>query len=127
MLLIGFGRFGQIVSQCLLAEDIDVTTIDNDAEMIQAAARFGFKVYYGDGTRLDVLRAAGRRPGAADRGMRRQARDRRPHRRAGPGANFPARKLFVRSFDRGHTLELLAQGVDYQMRETFASASSSAA
>ncbi len=59
VLVIGFGRFGQIVSQCLLAEGVDVTTIDNDPEMIQQAARFGFKVYYGDGTRLDVLRAAG--------------------------------------------------------------------
>jgi hypothetical protein len=57
--VIGFGRFGQIVSQCLLAEAIDVTTIDNDPEMIQDAGGFGFKVYYGDGTRLDVLRAAG--------------------------------------------------------------------
>src|SRR5260370_36739976 len=59
VLVIGFGRCGQIVSQCLLAEGIDVTTIDNDAQMIQSAGRFGFKVYYGDGTRLDVLRAAG--------------------------------------------------------------------
>ena len=59
MLVIGFGRFGQIVAQCLLAEGVDVTTIDNDPDMIQNAGRFGFKVYYGDGTRLDVLRAAG--------------------------------------------------------------------
>src|SRR5712671_6035812 len=58
-LLVGFGRFGQIVSQCLLAEGVDVTALDNDPEMIQAATRFGFKVYYGDGARLDVLRAAG--------------------------------------------------------------------
>ena len=40
---------------------IDVTTIDNDPEMMESAAAFGFKVYYGDGTRLDVLRAARRR------------------------------------------------------------------
>ena len=43
VLVIGFGRFGQIVSQCLLAEGIDVTIIDNDPEMIQQAARFGFR------------------------------------------------------------------------------------
>ena len=61
MLVIGFGRFGQIVSQYLLAEEVDVTAIDLDSEMIQVAGRFGFKVYYGDGTRLDVLRAAGAR------------------------------------------------------------------
>ena len=59
VLVIGFGRFGQIVSQYLLAEEIDVTAIDLDPDMIQVAGRFGFKVYYGDGTRLDVLRAAG--------------------------------------------------------------------
>src|SRR5205807_3606252 len=59
VLVIGFGRFGQIAAQSLLAEGIDVTAIDNDAQMIQNAGRFGFKVYYGDGTRLDVLRAAG--------------------------------------------------------------------
>ena len=40
VLVIGFGRFGQIVSQCLLAEGIDVTTIDNDPEMIQDASTF---------------------------------------------------------------------------------------
>ena len=65
VLVIGFGRFGQIVSQCLLAEGIDVTTIDNDPEMMQSAAGFGFKVYYGDGTRLDVLARGGRRRRAA--------------------------------------------------------------
>src|ERR1700730_1385665 len=58
VLVIGFGRFGQLVSQCLLAESVDVVTIDNDPEMIASAGRFGFKVYYGDGTRLDVLRIA---------------------------------------------------------------------
>ena len=57
--MVGFGRFGQIVSQPLLLRGIDVSIIDNDVEMIQAAARFGFKVYYGDGTRLDILHAAG--------------------------------------------------------------------
>ena len=59
VLVIGFGRFGQIVSQCLLAEGVDVTAIDSNPEMIRQAGRFEFKVYYGDGTRLDVLRAAG--------------------------------------------------------------------
>src|SRR5262249_36399769 len=59
ILLVGFGRFGQIVAQCFVAEGVDVTALDNDPEMIEAATRFGFKVYYGDGSRLDVLRAAG--------------------------------------------------------------------
>ena len=56
---IGFGRFAQVVSQPLLARRTDVSLIETDVEMIQVAATFGFKVYYGDGTRLDVLRASG--------------------------------------------------------------------
>jgi glutathione-regulated potassium-efflux system protein KefB len=121
VLVIGFGRFGQIVSQCLLAEGIDVTAIDNDPEMLESAARFGFKVYYGDGTRLDVLRAAGMRearliavciddPEAASRIVD------LVH------AECPAAKLYVRSFDRRHTLQLIAKGVDFELRETYESA-----
>jgi glutathione-regulated potassium-efflux system protein KefB len=121
VLVIGFGRFGQIVSQCLLAEAIDVTTIDNDPGMIQDAAGFGFKVYYGDGTRLDVLRAAG----AGDARLIAVCIDNREaasrvvdlvH------AEFPGTKLYVRSFDRRHTLQLVAKGVDFELRETYESA-----
>ncbi|MFC7554956.1 monovalent cation:proton antiporter-2 (CPA2) family protein [Pseudoroseomonas wenyumeiae] len=59
VLMIGFGRFGQVASQGLLARGIDITIIESDTEMIRAAAGFGFKVYYGDGRRLDVLHASG--------------------------------------------------------------------
>jgi monovalent cation:proton antiporter-2 (CPA2) family protein len=121
-LVIGFGRFGQLVSQCLVAEAVDVITIDNDPEMIEAAGRFGFKVYYGDGARLDVLRAA----------IRTEVRlvavcvDKRDTTNRIVDlvrAEFPGLKLYVRSFDRRHTLELLAKdGVDYQIRETVESA-----
>ena len=120
-LLIGFGRFGQIVAQCLLAEGVDVTTIDNDPEMLQAATRFGFKVYYGDGARLDVLRAAG--AGTArlialcidDPEMALHIVDL-------VRAEFPDAALYVRSYDRRHSLRLIAKGVDYELRETFESA-----
>jgi len=121
VLVIGFGRFGQIVSQCLLAEDIDVTTIDNDPEMIQDAAGFGFKVYYGDGTRLDVLRAAG--AGEA-RLVAVCVDDRQAASRIVDlvHAEFPGTKLYVRSYDRRHTLQLIAKGVDFELRETYESA-----
>jgi glutathione-regulated potassium-efflux system protein KefB len=120
-LVIGFGRFGQLVSQCLLAEGVDVVTIDNDPEMVANAGRFGFKVYYGDGARLDVLRAAVRtevrlvavcvdKRDAANRIVD-LAR-----------TEFPHLKLYVRSYDRRHTLELLAKGIDFEIRETFESA-----
>jgi glutathione-regulated potassium-efflux system protein KefB len=121
VLLVGFGRFGQVVSQLLLRQGCEVTAIDNDIEMIEAAERFGFKVYYGDGARLDVLRAAG-----ADRArlicvcvekketttkiveIAREA--------------FPLAKIFGRAFDRIHAIELIERGVHYQMRETYESA-----
>jgi glutathione-regulated potassium-efflux system protein KefB len=121
VLVIGFGRFAQVVCQALLPRKIDVSIIDNDVDMIRAAGNFGFKVHYGDGTRLDVLRASGAenaeailvcvdKPAAAD------------HIVAVARAEFPHAKLFVRSFDRGHTLRLIAARVDYQIRETFESA-----
>ncbi|MFC5388546.1 monovalent cation:proton antiporter-2 (CPA2) family protein [Brevundimonas bullata] len=121
VLIIGFGRFAQVVSQPLLARDVDVSIIENDVEMIQAAGNFGFKVYYGDGTRLDTLRASGAgkaeavlvcvdKPEAADKIVQLMK------------SEFPGVKLFVRAFDRGHSLRLIAAGVDYHIRETFESA-----
>ncbi|GGB88233.1 potassium efflux system protein [Novosphingobium endophyticum] len=58
-LVVGYGRFGQTVAQMLIAADIQVTLIDNDIEMIDVAGSFGAKVYFGDGTRIDLLRQAG--------------------------------------------------------------------
>lgn len=121
VLLIGFGRFGQVASQSLLARDVDVTIIDNDVDMIHSAERFGFKIYYGDGTRLDVLHASGagtaraiavcvNDPLEADRIVELVAHE------------FPQAKLLVRSFDRQHSLRLIHAGVDFQIRETFESA-----
>ena len=89
--------------------------------MIQVAGRFGFKVYYGDGTRLDVLRAAGLE----------QARliaicidneDKTNRIVDLVQSEFPGTKIFARSYDRGHTLQLLAKDVDFELRETFESA-----
>ena len=121
VLIIGFGRFGQIVSQCLSGEELDVTVIDTDTEMIQAAGRFGFKVYYGDGTRLDVLRAAHADKArliavCVDNG---ETAERIVDI---VKANFPLTKLYVRSYDRTTTLALRARDVDFEIRETFESA-----
>lgn len=121
VLIIGFGRFAQVVSQPLLARDVDVSIIDLDVEMIQAAGNFGFKVYYGDGTRLDVLRASGAgnaetilvcvdKQADADKIVELVK------------AEFPLTKLFVRAYDRGHAIRLVQAGVEYQLRETFESA-----
>ena len=121
ILLIGFGRFGQIAVQPLLAERIDVTVIDTSVERIRNAARFGFKVYYGDGCRLDVLRSAGAgeaRIIAVCVGERSTADAIvdlcREH--------FPVAKVFARAYDRIHAIGLLERGVDFQLRDTLESA-----
>ena len=59
VLVVGFGRFGQILAQVLLAKNVNATILDASAERVRQAARFGFRIYFGDGTRRDVLRAAG--------------------------------------------------------------------
>ena len=121
VLIIGFGRFGQVMSQSLLARDVDVTIIDSDIEMIRSAEEFGFKIYYGDGSRLDVLHSSG--AGSA-RAIAVCIDDRAAATRIVElaKAEFPQAKLLVRSFDREHSLELINAGVDYQIRETFESA-----
>ena len=58
-LVVGYGRFGQTVAQILIASEVPVTLIDSDITMIDVAQSFGAKVYFGDGTRLDLLRQAG--------------------------------------------------------------------
>ncbi|HRK63143.1 MAG TPA: monovalent cation:proton antiporter-2 (CPA2) family protein [Terricaulis sp.] len=121
VLFIGFGRFAQVVSQSLLARGVDISLIETDVEMIQAASTFGFKVYYGDGTRLDVLHASGAHTAEAILVCidKQEAADRIV---TLCKAEFPHAKLFVRAFDRGHSLRLIQAGVDYQIRETFESA-----
>jgi glutathione-regulated potassium-efflux system protein KefB len=121
VLMIGFGRFGQVVSQALLARCVDVSIIDADVEMVRAAKDFGFAVYYGDGTRLDVLRASG---AAKARAIAVCVNDRATCDRIVElvRSEFAQAKLLVRSFDREHARLLVGAGVDYQIRETFESA-----
>ncbi|MCX7327547.1 MAG: monovalent cation:proton antiporter-2 (CPA2) family protein [Hyphomicrobiales bacterium] len=121
VVIIGFGRFGQIVTQTMLTQRIDVTVIDKNVERIKSAARFGFKIYYGDGTRLDVLRAAG--AGKAkliavcvdDSDAARRITEIVKQ-------EFPQARVHVRVFDRVHAIELMGIGADRFVRETFESA-----
>ncbi len=121
VLVVGFGRFAQVASQALLARGVDVAIIETDVEMIQSASRFGFKVYYGDGSRLDVLRASGAEHARAIMVCvdKQETADRIVEL---VKAEFPLTKLFVRAYDRGHALSLIEAGVDFQIRETFESA-----
>ena len=120
VLFVGFGRFAQVASQGLLARGVEMSLIETDVEMIQVAATFGFKIYYGDGTRLDVLHASGaanaeailicvEKPEVTDRIV------------ALVKSEFPHVKIFARAFDRGHSMRLVQAGVDYQIRELFES------
>jgi monovalent cation:proton antiporter-2 (CPA2) family protein len=121
VIVVGFGRFGQIVTQALLLQHVDVTIIDSDVERIRSAANFGFKIYYGDGTRLDVLRAAGAGKARViciciddkEAALRIVEMAR---------AEFPQARLHARAYDRIHAIELMKANVDYQLRETFESA-----
>jgi glutathione-regulated potassium-efflux system protein KefB len=121
VLMIGFGRFGQIVSQPLLARGYTLSLIDKDAEFVRDASEFGFKVYYGDGSRIDILHAAGAGTAKAiliciddkDAALKiaEIARE-----------EFPLVPILARAYDRGHAIDLLHAGVNFQIRETFESA-----
>ena len=59
VIIAGFGRYGQIVARVLLAQGIPTTVLDHSVEMLEAARTFGYRVHYGDATRLNLLRIAG--------------------------------------------------------------------
>ena len=120
-IIIGYGRFGQTVGQMLTAQGIAVTLIDTDIEMIDIAGTFGAKVYYGDGTRLDLLRQAG----AADAELMLFCTD---GDQIGPDLveavhdAFPQAAIFVRAFDRRALVRLKDAPVTGVVREVLDSA-----
>lgn len=120
-LIIGFGRVGQIASQFLLARGFEVSIIDTDVEMIDVAREIGFEVYYGDGTRLDILRAAGVEQThvvlVCVDGIEDGTKITRLLK-----AEYPLLPVIARAVDRVHSLELIRAGADAQVRETFESA-----
>ncbi|WP_341890229.1 glutathione-regulated potassium-efflux system protein KefC [Variovorax sp. YR752] len=59
VIIAGFGRYGQIVGRLLFANGFSATVLEHDAEQVEVVRRFGWPVYYGDATRLDLLRSAG--------------------------------------------------------------------
>jgi glutathione-regulated potassium-efflux system protein KefB len=120
-LIVGYGRFGQTVGQMLTAQGIAVTLIDTDIEMIDVAGQFGAKVYYGDGTRLDLLRQAG----AAEAELILFCID---GDQIGPDLieavheAFPKAAVFVRVFDRRALVRLKGAPVAGVVREVLDSA-----
>ena len=120
VIIVGHGRFGQQVSQIMQAAGRSVTLIDINPQTIDRSGDFGFKVFYGDGTRVDLLKRAGGEEAQAiffcidDRYM--TAESLMPVRET-----FPRTKLFVRAFDRQQALLLMKDDGISIMREVFES------
>ena len=121
VIIAGFGRVGQIATRMLLASGIRVTVLDNDPELIDLLRRFGHKVFYGDATRLDLLRAAGADKAVLlvnaiddmDSSLRLTDLVRQ---------HFPHLKMIGRARNMTHLFELRERGVELIERETFESA-----
>ena len=118
IVIAGFGRFGQIVGRLLIAQGYTCTVLDHDAEMIEAARSFGYRVFYGDASRLDLLRTAGAGTAkvlviavdAKEQSLKivDLARE-----------HFPQLQLVARARDVTHWHELRERGVTYVQRELF--------
>ncbi len=120
-LIIGYGRFGQTVAQMLIAADIPVTLIDRKPDQIDLAEKFGAKVYFGDGKRIDLLRQAG----AGDAAMIVFCIDGdqlTPELFAAMNDAFPEAMIYARAFDRRTVMRLQTSPVDFLVREMMESA-----
>lgn len=118
IILAGFGRFGQVIGRFLMAQGVQVTVLEKDPEQIDLIRKFGFKAYYGDATRLDILRGAG----AADARLMIVAvgnRDACLHIVDMVKAEFPQLVVFARARNREHAYLLHKAGADAFKRETF--------
>jgi glutathione-regulated potassium-efflux system ancillary protein KefC len=125
VIIAGFGRYGQIVGRMLSAQGLTATVLDHDADMIEAARSFGYKVFYGDATRMDMLRTAGAATAKVlviavdDTGQSLAIVDlAREH--------FPNLELVARARDVTHWNELRDRGVMRVEREVFESSLRSA-
>ena len=121
VIIAGFGRFGQIIGRVLLANGIRVVVLDHDPDQIDFLRKFGYKVYYGDATRLDLLEAAGAKDATliinaiddVDDSLALTDRVRE---------HFPNVKMIARARNVTHYIELHKRGVSVVERETFESA-----
>lgn len=120
-IVIGYGRFGQTVAQMLMASGCSVTMIDKKPAQIEVSGQFDVKVYYGDGTRMDLLRRAG----AEDARILAFCMD-DPHldgKLLEPILEaFPQAKVFVRAFDRRQLMAISSLDLAGTVREVYESA-----
>lgn len=117
VLILGFGRVGQLVSRLLHTQDIETTIIDHDGDHIEFVKQFGNRVFYGDASDIDLLRMAG----AADAEVIIIAIDdvkKSTQTARSIKENFPQIKLVSRARNRSHVFDLMDIGVDFVERET---------
>jgi glutathione-regulated potassium-efflux system protein KefB len=120
VIVVGHGRFGQNVAQIMQAAGRSVTLIDINPETIDVANEFGRKVFYGDGTRIDLLQRAGADKACAiffcidDRDL--TAETLMPLRQT-----FPKTRIFARAYDRRQAMELMPDSDIGIVREVFES------
>jgi monovalent cation:proton antiporter-2 (CPA2) family protein len=122
-IVVGYGRFGQTVAQMMMAKRIGVTLIDKKPAQIELSGEFGTKVYYGDGLRLDLLRAAG----AETARVIAFCNDNREGELTAEALGavleaFPHAEVMVRAYDRLHLIELDNLDLAFAEREMFESA-----
>jgi voltage-gated potassium channel Kch len=120
-IIVGYGRFGQTVAQMLMGHGFEVVLIDKKPAQIEVSSRFDMKVYYGDGTRIDLLR----RSGADEARLIAFCHDDPSFDRRvlEPIAEtFPQAALLVRAFDRRQLLALKDMDITGVVREVFESA-----
>jgi len=120
VIIAGHGRFGMTIVRLLQANRRRTVVLDHDAEQIEALRKFGFRVYYGDAARLDLLEAAGAKEAKAFV-LAIDDRDRTLQIAESVMRHFPHLRLFARAFDRVHAYQLLNLGVPNVYREVFGS------
>lgn len=116
VIIAGFGRFGQIVGRFMVSQGVEITVLEKSPEQVELLRKFGSKAYFGDATRLDLLRSAGAEEARllvvavddADSAVEivKLARQ-----------NFPHLKVFARARNRRHAFDLDRAGADYYHRE----------
>lgn len=117
VLILGFGRVGQVIGRLLQTQNIETTIIDKDGDHIEFLKQFGHRVYYGDATNMDLLRTAG----AAEAHVIVVAMDDRAAVTQAVKSikqEFPQAKIIARARGRTHMFDLLAEEVDFAERET---------
>jgi monovalent cation:proton antiporter-2 (CPA2) family protein len=120
VIIAGFGRFGQIVARILRVKRLAFTALDSSQTHVDFVRRFGNKVYYGDASRLDLLRSAG---AATARVLVLALDDEEASVRTAVLAReqFPNLRILARARNRQHAFALMDAGVTVIVRETYGS------